>query len=167
MPSFVAASITVAPPSTVTGLPSISSVIALGSAGLSVGIVWASVRRELGEVDAGGAVAARLHDAALVVDVVLELVAVGLHEGAHGHRRGVSEGADGAPLDVVREVEQQVQVLLAALARLDAVDDAVEPARALAAGRALAARLLEVEVGEALGRLHHAGVLVHHDHGAR
>jgi hypothetical protein len=43
---------------------------------------------------------------------------------------------------------------------------AVQPAGALAAGRALAAGLLVIEVGQALERLHHAGGLVHHDHGA-
>src|SRR5688572_3459884 len=171
MPSFVAASMTVAPGATWTDWPSISSVIGLASAGLSVGM---SVGGELvghgGRIDpaAGGrAVAAGIHRAALVVDVVLELVAVDLHERAHGHRRGVAQRADRSPLDVVGEVEQQVEVLLPALARLDAVDDAIEPAGALPARRALPAGLLEVEVRQALGGLHHARVLVHDDDRAR
>src|SRR6476646_897763 len=130
MPSFVAASITVAPLSTVTGLPSISRLMGM------------SVRRHfVGDLLVGRAVAAGLHRAALAVDVVLEFLAVHLHEGARRHGRGVPERADGATLDVVGEVEEQVEVFLAAFAVLDAVQDAVEPAGALAAWRALAAGL--------------------------
>ena len=46
-------------------------------------------------------------------------------------------------------------------------DDAVEPAGAFAARRALAARLGVVEARDALEHAHHAGGLVHHDHGRR
>src|SRR6185369_8486772 len=109
MPSFVAASITVWPFSTCTGLPSISRLMGM------------SVRRELvadhvrdRRVRMLGAVSAVLHAAALVVDVVLEFLAEHLHEGARGHGRRVPEGADGAALDLVGEVQQQVQVFLAA-----------------------------------------------------
>src|SRR5690606_39542464 len=73
----------------------------------------------------------RRHDAGLVFDVVRELVAIVLEEGAHRHRRGIPQGADGASLDVVGEPVELVQVLRAALAVLDPVDDAVEPAGAL------------------------------------
>ena len=50
---------------------------------------------------------------------------------------------------------------------LDPVDDAVQPAGALAARRALAAALLEIEVRQALEATHHAARLVHHDDRAR
>src|SRR5688572_17724189 len=139
MPSLVAASMTVAPGGTCTGLPSISRLMGLASVVMSVGrqLVAHGLRVHLAA--RGRAVPARLHRAALVVDVVLELVAVDLHERARGHGGGVSERADGAALDLVGEVQEQVEVFLPALARLDAVDDAVEPARALAARRALPA----------------------------
>ena len=54
--------------------------------------------------------------------------------------------------DVVAHVEQQVEVLFAALARLDALHDLLQPARALAARRALPARLPGEELGDAPGR---------------
>src|SRR5690348_4032129 len=151
MPSFVAASMTVWPFSTWTGRPSISRLMGMSVRGELVAD-HVRDRRLL------GAVAAVLHAAALVVDVVLEFLAEHLHEGARGHRRRVTQRADGAALDVVGEVEQQLQVFLAALPMFDAVDDAIEPAGAFTARRALAAGFLEVEVREALGRAHHAGV---------
>src|SRR3954453_1110713 len=100
MPSFVAASITVAPLSTVTGWPSISRLMGM------------SVRSELVADHVGhrrvrvlGAVAAVLHAAALVVDVVLEFLAEHLHERTRRHGGGVAQRADGAALDVVGEVQ--------------------------------------------------------------
>src|SRR5438067_13925454 len=100
-----------------------------------------------------------LHQTALVLDLVHELVAEMLDEALHRQRRGVPERADGAAGDVVGDVVEERQVLHAALAVLDAIHHAIEPARALAAGRALAARFLVVEVREALERAHHAGPL--------
>ena len=51
-------------------------------------------------------------------------------------------------------------------ARDDAVDDPVQPAHALAARRALAARLVVVEAQHHLQQPHHAGALGDHDHAA-
>src|SRR6187402_2685973 len=100
MASVVAASMTVAPAGTCTDLPSTSSVMGLGSAGgvmVSVGreLVGYGLRIDLAA--RGSAVAAGLHRAALVGDVVLELVAEDLHEGAHRHRGRVAQRADGPP----------------------------------------------------------------------
>src|SRR5262245_10252233 len=121
MPSLCAASITVLPGGTCTGLPSISMFsIAL----LHVG----------------------RHHALLVVDVVLEFVAEMLDEALHRQRRGLAERADRAPGDVVRDRRQQIEILVASLAVLDAVDHAPQPPGALAAGRALAAGLLVIEI---------------------
>src|SRR5207248_3384682 len=75
--------------------------------------------------------------------------------------------------DVVADVEQEVEVLLAAGALLDAVHHLVEPARAFTARRALTARFVVEEAGDAPRRPHRArGVVHHHDrpraeHGAR
>src|SRR3954451_15176091 len=91
--------------------------------------------------------------ATTILDVDEELVAE--HpEGGHDRRRDRrAERADrrhvGRPLrrpldagaDVVAHVHEQLEVLHAAVAGLDAVHDLVEPRRALATGRALPARL--------------------------
>src|SRR5438270_10477974 len=99
-----------------------------------------------------------------VFDVDEELVA----EHAHGRDDrggdGRAEHADRCLLwrpgqtrgDVVADVEQEVEVLLAAGALLDAVHHLVEPARALAARRALTARLVVEEAGDAPRRPHRA-----------
>src|SRR5215470_13103541 len=125
MSSLCAASITVLPPGTCTWRPSISR--------LTVVLIGSDVVR---------------HEAALVVDVVLELVAEVLDEALHRQRRGVAERADRAAGDVVRDRQQQVEVFVAPLAMLDAVDDAPQPSRAFAARGALAAGFLEVEIRE-------------------
>ena len=58
----------------------------------------------------------------------------------------------------------QIEVGLAPLTLFDAEHDLVQPARAFATGRALAARLAAEELGDAPRRPHHAGRLVHgHD----
>src|SRR5580698_1149725 len=107
---------------------------------------------------------ARAHQAAAVVYVVLELVAVMLDEALHRPSGGIAEGADGVAFDLLRDVHQHVQVFLPALAVLDALDDPVHPAGAFAARRALAAGFGIVEARDALQHLHHAGGLVHHHH---
>src|SRR5687768_6400965 len=112
MPSFAAASMTVLPSGTSMPRPSISSSIAMSD-----------VMR---------------HETALVLDVVLELRAEMLDERAHRHRGGVAERTDRAALDVVGDVVQEVEILALALAVLDTVDHAVEPAGAFSARRALA-----------------------------
>src|SRR5215212_3009161 len=81
----------------------------------------------------------------LVLDVVLEFVPVVLDERAHRHRRCVSQRADRTPLNVVRDIVEQIQILGLAAAVLDAIHHTVEPTGAFAAGRALAARFLVVE----------------------
>src|SRR5258708_5817480 len=84
--------------------------------------------------------------AALLADVVLELRAPLGH--VHGGRRHgrITEGAHGAPGDRVADLLQGLHVLLDGLTRLHARDETQHPARALAAGAALAAGLVLVEV---------------------
>ena len=55
-------------------------------------------------------------------------------------------------------VEQELQVVLPAVAVFDAEQDPLEPPRALPAGRALAAGLPGEELGDPPGGPHHAGV---------
>src|SRR5580704_1705185 len=88
------------------------------------------------------AVVGSLIGAALVFDVHEELVAEHLDGRGDGRGDGGAEHADGGLLgrpgqagsDVVARIEEEVEVLLAAVARLDAGHDALEPARALATG---------------------------------
>src|SRR2546428_6159705 len=82
----------------------------------------------------------------LMLNVMDKLVAEMLDEALHRQRRGVAQRADGAPGDVVGHVVEEREVLDAPQPLLDAMDHAVEPARAFAARRALAAGLLEIEV---------------------
>src|SRR5512135_852054 len=85
----------------------------------------------------------RSHHASLVFDVVLELAAKMFEKALHRHRRGVAQRADGMAADVSGHAVEQVHVLGTALPVLDAMDHPVHPASALAARRALPARLLE------------------------
>src|SRR5580698_6016116 len=107
---------------------------------------------------------ARAHQAAAVVYVVLELVAVMLDEALHRPGGGVAEGTDGMALDLLRDVHQHVQVFLPALAVLDALDDPVHPAGAFAARRALAAGFRIVEARDALQHIHHVVVFCYRHH---
>src|SRR5450432_3443737 len=119
-----------------------------------------------GPFGAGGlepAVVAR----ASVLDPVLELVAVLGEDADRGVAGGVAHAADGRAVVGVRDGDQPIDVVALALARDDPVDDAVQPAHALAARRALAARLVVVEANEHLQQAHHAGPFSHHHHAAR
>src|SRR5262245_64278721 len=88
-----------------------------------------------------GAVRCRLHDAAAVFDVVLELVPEVFHEALHRPGGGIAQRADRVSLDLVGDVDQHVDVGLAALTCQDPLDGAVEPAGPFAARRALPAGL--------------------------
>src|SRR5689334_12186288 len=105
MPRPFAASITVAPFGTSVSLPSI----------VTLGMSGRLPLREAGR----GRVAGLGRQAALVIDVVLELGAEVLDETLHRQRRRVAERADGAPGDVVGDVDEEVEVLALPLAVLD------------------------------------------------
>src|SRR6185503_1609798 len=110
---------------------------------------------------------AAVRHAHVMSDVILELVAEVLDEALHGPGGCVAEGADRVAFDLVRDVHQHVELLLASLAALDAADHAIHPAGSFATRRALSARLRIVEAGDALQHAYHAGRLVHDDDRAR
>src|SRR3546814_18587772 len=95
-----------------------------------------------------------------MLDVVCEFVAEVLDETAYRHGGGVAQGATGAAPDVVSDRVQDVQVFWTALALFTARQHAVKPARAFAAGRALAAAFLDLEIGQPHQGFHHAEGLV-------
>ena len=82
-------------------------------------------------------------------------------------RRGVAERAQRLADDVVADADEQIDVAHLAFAVLDPREDLEQPVAAFAARRALAARLVLVEVQQVLRRPHHAGGLVHDDDARR
>ncbi len=99
-------------------------------------------------------------------DVVLELFAEVFHEAGDRPDCRLAERADGVAADVLADAQQLVEIFRSPLALLDAPHDAIHPAGAFAAGRALAAGFLEVEVGQPLQRLDHADAVIHDNHRA-
>src|SRR5262245_10392176 len=79
----------------------------------------------------------------------------------------VPEGTDGVALHPGRDVPQQVDLVLLGLAALHALEHAPHPAGTLAAGGALAAAFMAVEVGDAADGGDDVGRLVHDDDGRR
>ena len=107
------------------------------------------------------------HRAAPFAHVRLELGAEVLHRRQRRRRRGVAERAQRLADDVVADADQQVDVAHLPFAALDPGEDLEQPVAALAARRALAARLVLVEMQQVARRPHHAGRLVHHDDAGR
>ena len=101
----------------------------------------------------------------ILVDARLDLVTEMRDQALDRPRRSVAERADGVALDLLRHFEQHVDFALVGAAFGHAAQDAPHPARAFAAGRALAAALVLVEIGNAGNRPDQIGRLVHHDHG--
>src|SRR5262245_7275094 len=100
-------------------------------------------------------------------DVLLELGTELVDEGPRRHRRAVGEGADGVPLDVVGDAQEELHVPRNGAALLESAQHAIEPARALPAGRALPARLVVEECDHVVERPHHADRIVHHHDAGR
>ena len=96
-----------------------------------------------------------------------EFITVVLDEAPYRHGSGIAQCADGAPLDVAGHAVELVDVLRTALAVLEAVHQAIQPARTLAARCALATALVRVEIRQALEAAHRAAGLVHDDDGPR
>src|SRR5262245_39335243 len=83
---------------------------------------------------------------------------------AHG---AVVERADRGPGPALGDVQDRVEVLLAAFALHDPMGHLVDPSRRLAARRALSARLVGVEAGHHHERLGDRHGLVEHDDAGR
>src|SRR5678815_4010443 len=146
MPSLFAASMTVLPCGTCTARPSISMLMGGGEL----------IRNDSYVI---------LDETVLVLDVIFELAAEMLDEALHRQRRCIAQRTDRPALDVVGDGRQHVEVLEASGTMLDPIDHSPQPPGALATRRALAARLLEVEVRQAQQALHHAARVVEHDDG--
>ena len=110
---------------------------------------------------------APLERAAAFVDMRLELVPELGHVADDRDRVGVAQRAEALAVDPLGDVEQQVEVALRAAPLLDLQQDLRQPLGADAARRALAARLVLVELRDADTELHHAAAVVEDDDGGR
>ena len=104
--------------------------------------------------------------AAMGDDVVFELLAEVPHGGQHRVGRRLAQAAQRAVADVAAQLVQPLQVVHAARALGDAVQDAQTLVQSDAAGNAFAARLGVGELDEVAGDVDHAVVFVHHHHAA-
>src|SRR5207247_107157 len=93
-------------------------------------------------------------------DPVLKLMSKRLDGADDGPGRRVAQAAVGAPIYIGADIEQQVYIAGLAAAGGDPVQDLEDPARSLSAGRALAARLVRVELRRALHQQNNVGPLV-------
>src|SRR5262249_35616179 len=102
--------------------------------------------------------------AAAEVEVRLVLAAELVDVAEDRDRIGVAERAQALAHDSIAHREQEVEVGLRPAPVLDLLEDLRHPFRADAARRALAARLVLVELGDANAELHHAAAVVDDDH---
>src|SRR5581483_4515724 len=98
--------------------------------------------------------------AAALAQVLPELVAELRHAARDRHRGRGAEHAEALADDAVADVEQHLEVVLRRSAVFDRAQDLHEPARPDAARRALAARLVHVELRDAQRELHDARAVV-------
>src|SRR5579871_1590752 len=126
IPSWLAPSMTVPFLGTDTGLPSISKLIICH---MLSGCSRANEQMRIGKDHFPNS----LHHASLMLDMVGKLVTKMLNHGAHGHGGRITQRTDGAPLYIVGNVVEQIQVFHPSLAGLDPVHHAVQPACAFPA----------------------------------
>src|SRR3954451_10089055 len=103
--------------------------------------------------------------AAALVDVRLELAAELAQIALHRIDGEVAERAQRPSEHARADALDQVEIRVLAAAVLDLLEELDEPARSLAARRALPARLVHVELLRPERELHHAAPLVDHHHG--
>src|SRR5262249_51973992 len=141
-------------PSMLTVTPLVTGATAAGSL---VRVIGSSPFPVAGGPEGGGGRVERAAAALLVLEVFVPEV---LDRGDDRGDRAVAQRAERPAEDVVADVEQFLQVFLAALAVLEPLEDADHPERPFPAGRALAARLVLVELGPPQRGPDHAGGLV-------
>ena len=78
----------------------------------------------------------------------------------------ISERTDRVPFDLLGELVHHVDLALCRASLDHAVHELGKPRCALSAGRALAARLVRVELGESCNGIDNVGALVHDDDGS-
>jgi hypothetical protein len=85
-----------------------------------------------------------------------------------GWRRSrIAKGAQRLARDQIRDILEQGKVLEFSLPALDLGEDVHQPLGALAARRALAARLVSIETQQVFRHPYHAGRFIEHDDAGR
>src|SRR5262245_62395608 len=136
-----------------------SSTVTETSSDMGVPLVRVLLRRREDALERGLPV----ERAAAEVDVGLVLVPELVDVAQDRDRVRVAERAQALAHDPVAHGEKEVEVGLRRTAVLDLLEDLRDPLRADAAGRALPARLVLVELRDADPELHHAAAVVDHD----
>src|SRR5437588_1881408 len=159
MPTSVAASSTSWPLGARVTRPSMVTSTRPSSGGGGAASAWLMGLRGLREQR-------RAHRAGAGATVGLELGAEGLVRGDHEPGRGVPERTEALAVHVRADVGERRELVEGREARLELVHQPGLEVRALAAGHALAAGLVVVEVDQAPGDVDEAGGLVHEHHRA-
>lgn len=100
----------------------------------------------------------------VLVDPVLDLVAVVTDQSLDWPGCSVSQRADCVPFDLLRQLPQHVDFSVISVADLEALHCVCQPGGSFSAGRALTAALMLVELGKTEDALYYIGLVVHHDH---
>ena len=100
----------------------------------------------------------------ILVNPLLDLVPVVPDKTLHRPGSSVAQGTDSMSLDLLGQLPKHVDLGVVCLSDLEASHHVREPTGALPAGRALAAALVLVELGQPENALDDVGLLVHHDH---
>src|SRR5712691_2702619 len=80
---------------------------------------------------------------------------------------GVAKRAERFAADVIADVEQKIEVFLAAVSMFEPVQDFGEPVGSFATGGAFAARFVAVELAHAQHGINDAGIFVHDNDSTR
>src|SRR5271170_5385738 len=95
--------------------------------------------------------------------MIFEFVAPFLDDADGRQSRGIAERAESAPEHIFRKLVDQWNIFGAAAALVETVEHLAQPGGAFAAGNAPAAGFVRIEVHDAAGEIHHAGVLINYD----
>src|SRR3954452_2201969 len=150
-----------------------SALISARSRPCVASVPWISRRIEITRFSGSLAIALlRRHERRLgmrvrgvVVDAALDLAPEVADQPLDRPGGGVAERADGVALDLGRDLQEHVDLAPLRSPLGHAGEDAPHPAGALAAGGALAARLVLVEIRDAGDRADDVGRAVEYDHG--
>src|SRR5262250_828794 len=104
---------------------------------------------------------------AVLIDAPLDLVPEMPKQALHRPGRAVSERTNSVAFNLSRDLHQHVDLVLVRAAFRHAAEHPPHPAHALAAGRALAAALVLVEIRDPGHGTDGVSRLIHHDHGRR
>lgn len=84
----------------------------------------------------------------VAVNPLLDVASEAADKALHGPGSGVSEGADGVAFNLLRELLEHVDLSEVCVTNLHTLQNVDHPGSAFSAGRALAATLVLVELGQ-------------------